>query len=393
MQIDFAYRTGDSLPLAEIRAAGPVVWSDSLQGWVVSSYDAVKTVLSDVARFTSEGTPIAAAFGAEAMLTNDTPMHHVMRAVWAKHVSKDAIGARAAVLERIAGELLLPVRTSLEAGETVDLTSIFQRYVIEVIGWLFAVPRASLADLQRWNRMFSDTPVLELTSDSPLYTRHLAAKQEVFDFLTNEMRDRRERMSKGEPLDDMIALMAIAEGRDGITHAIARDNLMNFFLGALDTTTRWLGNIVVMFGHRPALREQCRSDAAVLPPAIEEIMRIETVVQVLQRLVKEDTELAGHGLARHQSVFVFPGAANRDPVVFEQPNAFDLQRAQKPHLGFGFGFHHCLGINIARQEVLAFARVLLERLPPLAVVACDYGTSWALRGPKALRVQRAVTPD
>jgi cytochrome P450 len=116
-------------------------------------------------------------------------------------------------------------------------------------------------------------------------------------------------------------------------------------------------------------------------------MRCDTVAQTIQRRVRVDgAELGGPRLAAGDALFLLLGAANRDPAEFADPDRFDLHRRAGPHLGFGFGFHHCLGLNIARQEARAFVRVLLDALPELRVAEADFGDSWALWGPRRLEL-------
>jgi cytochrome P450 len=389
MDIDFAFRLNEGLPLTahrRIREAGPVVWSDTLGGWVVSSYEGVRAVLSDVVHFTMKGTPVAEQLGAEAMLVNDTPLHHVMRAVWAKQVSRSAMAMRVKELEDNAAWVLGAARSRLETGEAVDFIALFQRFVLEFISNSFAIPRDRLDAVARWSKMSADTPALGLEEGSPDHQRHHAAKQDVLDLIRDQVADRKERFRKGVQSEDLTSLMVAAEGRHGITEAMVRDNLFNFVLGALDTTEKWMGNIVITLCTDTGLREVLRADRSLIEPAINEIMRVNTVAQVIMRRVKEHVVLGGQQLKAGEPVFVMLGAANRDPAEFENADTFDMHRPIKANLGFGFGFHHCLGINIARQEALSFINVLLDTFPDLRIVVCDYGNSWALWGPRRLEV-------
>lgn len=391
MNIDLSIEPGTGYPLAvydSIRAGGPISWCDNLGGWAVCSYEGVKTVLADADRFTTRGTPIADAFGAEAMLVTEAPLHDRMRNVWARHASRAAMAARSDQFRAIAARWLRPAGARLDAGETLDLCELFQDYVAEVVTCLFEIPPAGANDLKRWNRMFADTPALAQEEQSSSYSRHHSAKEEVYAFLNGVMAERRARLAAGEDLQDFIALMVAAVGTGGITHTNAIDNLMNFFLGALDTTTRWLGNtVVVLHRHRDSLAE-VRSNRSCLSQALEEIMRLETVPQLLLRLVKTaGVELHGQPLQKNDVVYVLPGMANRDPALFARPGDFDIHRPARAHLGFGVGMHQCLGANAARQEVLAFIDVLLDELPDLEIVNCDYGDSWALWGPRNLSVR------
>jgi cytochrome P450 len=391
MDVDLSLRPGEGLPLdrmAGIRARGAVFRSDALAGWAVTTYDDVKRVLSDRARFASEGTPIAAAFGPEAMLVTDTLLHNRMRGVWAQSVSVAAMAARAAQIRGIAQRRIAPAVARLEGGESVDLVGVFQDFTAEAITWMTAIDRARIGDIQRWNRLMSDTPALGEPQDSPTYRQHFAARAEVYEFLRAKMRLRRERPAAGAAPEDLIAQIVAAEGRDGITEQIAADNLMNLVLGALDTTAKWLGNIIVTLAHQPDALAEIRADRRLLPQAIEEVMRTETVGQILMRRVREDaTPLAGQILAANDLVYVLPGIANRDPAAFDDADRFDIHRTPKLHLGFGFGMHQCLGLNIARQEAVSFIDVLLDRVAQFEIADCDYSPGWAFWGPVKLELR------
>jgi cytochrome P450 len=390
VRLDFDYRPDEGLPVAahrRLREAGQVVWSETLGGWMVSSYDGVRAVLSDLARFTSQGTPIAAAAGAQAMLVTDTPLHNSLRAVWAKHVSKAALALRREELERNAAGVLNAARARLEARESVDFIPLFRQFVMAFIAASFAIPSSRLDVFELWSELSADTPALELVAGSDAQQRHLAAKERVLELVREQVADRRQRLRAGEACDDYIGLMVAAEGQPGITADIVVDNIFNFILGAMDTTEKWLGNIVTRLSANPEAAAQIHADRRLIEPFIDEVMRCDTVAQVIQRRVKQEgVELHGVRMQQGDQIYLMLGAANRDPADFKNPDCFDIRRPQKLNFGFGFGFHHCLGLNIARQEAVAFIGVLLDTLPNLRVAACDYGNSWALWGPRALHM-------
>jgi cytochrome P450 len=390
MEIDFALRPGDGLPLElyrRLRDAGPVVWSETLGGWAVSGYAAVREVFGDVVRFTSAGTPVAEALGEQGMVVNDTPMHHTIRAVWARHVGIAAIEQRAAELEANALQALGTVRDRLETGQTVDFIPVFRAFVIRFITSSFGVPPDEARIFHRWSELSADAPAVAMEEGSAAQQNHFAVREAVFALIDRLVADRQRGLAAGETLGDLTALMVAAEGRDGITPAIVRDNLFNFILGALDTTEKWLGNIVLKLCECPELAAALRADRSLIAPFAEEVMRCDTVAQTIQRRVRQDgADFAGLRLGAGESIFLLLGAANRDPVEFVDPDRFDLNRKGSPQLGFGFGFHHCLGLNIARQEARAFVHVLLDALPALRVAESHFGDSWALWGPRRLKL-------
>jgi len=388
--VNFEYRPNEGLPFSayqRLRESGPVLWSEALGGWLVSSFSGVRTILSDVTRFTSEGTPIAAAAGAEAMLVTDTPSHDTLRAIWVKRVSGPAIAARMQELEGNAARVLSAVQEPLAAGEVIDFIPLFRQFVMAFIGASFAIPQDRLDVFQLWSRLSADTPAIELAENSPALERHLVAKNRVLDLVREQVEDRRQRFRRHEQPDDLISLMVAAEGQPGITPAIVVDNVFNFVLGAMDTTEKWLGNILVRFFGHPGLLAEIRANRRLIEPLLQEAMRFDTVAQVIQRRVRhEDVNLSEARLRAGDQIYLMLGAANRDPAEFENADSFDLHRRVKLNLGFGFGFHQCLGFNIAKQEAMAFIAVLLDKLPNLHIAGCDYGTSWALWGPRALQI-------
>ena len=246
MDIDFTLGPGEGLPLGtyrRLREAGPVVWSDTLGGWAVSGYEATREALADVARFTSAGTPVADVFGTQGMLVNDTPLHHTLRAVWARHVGIAAMERRTAELEANAAGALGAVCARLEAGEAVDFIPVFRDFVIRFIVASFGVPPERAGIFFRWSELSADTPALGMEEGSAEAQRHFAARLAVFDLIDELVADRQRRFAAGETPEDLTALMVAAEGRELITASVVRDNLLNFILGALDTTEKWLGNV------------------------------------------------------------------------------------------------------------------------------------------------------
>ena len=96
--------------------------------------------------------------------------------------------------------------------------------------------------------------------------------------------------------------------------------------------------------------EDLRNDLSIMPLAIEELLRYDSPVMSLGRVVKQEVELGDKTLAPGERVFAMLVAANRDPKVFENPNQLNLRRNPNPHMAFGKGPHHCMGMPLARDE-------------------------------------------
>jgi pikromycin synthase len=100
-------------------------------------------------------------------------------------------------------------------------------------------------------------------------------------------------------------------------------------------------------------------------------------------------EVAGTHIPEGAHIMALIGAAGRDPERYADPDTFDIHREAKPHLGFGFGMHTCLGAILARMETAQAANALLDRMPPFRFVEPVTYDSYMLRGPSRLVIERA----
>lgn len=399
MQIDFslAAPVEDGSHLGElykpIRESGPVFWSEELQGWIVSGYAEVKALLKRHRIFTNDKSPQRAAFGPEAMLFHDTGLHNRIRAVWAKAVLPSAILDLRDMLRAVAARRQAPLLEALDQGEAVDLVPIFQDFTTDIITELMDVPDTRRDDFKYWNRIISGTAQLQLAPGDPRITERDAAKRDLYAFLRGEIQRHKSKDAAGSSNGNLTTMMIHAEGQEGITDEVVIDNLVNLFLGALDTTVRWLGNVVVQLMHHQAVLSEVIERPELLSQAAEEVQRYQSVVQVFTRHVsEEDFEVGNQTLRAGSLVYLFPGATGWDPAVFDKPEEFDIHRDQQAdhaHLGFGFGLHQCLGMHLARAEIVAFLEPLLAHMPHWRIAEADYGASWTLWGPVQLKVQRA----
>ena len=106
-----------------------------------------------------------------------------------------------------------------------------------------------------------------------------------------------------------------------------------------------------------------RDDRTLLRQAVDEAVRLEPTDPIFRRLVTRDVTLAGVDIPAGAVIEMNLGAANRDPARWDDPERFDVRREPKPHLGFAGGPHVCLGMHVARAEMLVAMDAVLDRLP------------------------------
>ncbi|MEU8545857.1 cytochrome P450 [Streptomyces roseoverticillatus] len=124
------------------------------------------------------------------------------------------------------------------------------------------------------------------------------------------------------------------------------------------------GGMLALLDH-PGQFALLRSRPELIPTAVEEMLRYWSPVVHFRRTAARDTELGGQRIRRGEKVVVFHPSANRDERVFPDPDRFDITRSPNDHVSFGFGPHFCLGAHLARAQMRALLRAVLERLPGL----------------------------
>ena len=131
-----------------------------------------------------------------------------------------------------------------------------------------------------------------------------------------------------------------------------------------------------------------REEPALIPSAVEELLRFDSPVQVDVRSVLEDCDVNGFRVQRGDNIIALLGAANRDPDRFQTPERLDVRRREQNHLAFGRGIHHCLGAPLARLEGRVVLETLIERFASMSLLDdCPaFRNSVVLRGLDSLPV-------
>jgi cytochrome P450 len=156
-------------------------------------------------------------------------------------------------------------------------------------------------------------------------------------------------------------MVALKLSRDGdLDLGYLSGEVTNLYAAATASTGHLLASAMRMLLTHPDQMAEVRAEPALIRPMLDEVLRLKSPVQWLQRVVTADTELAGTPLARGDVILVLWAAGNRDPAKFEHPNRFWIRRPHvaRDQLGFGHGIHRCIGAALGRLE----GRIAFERL-------------------------------
>lgn len=315
-----------------------------------------------------------------AVLFKDPPAHTRVRTLVGRAfapVAREAVSR----IERIAHELL----DAVEGRDTFDLIGAFTALLpVYVIADAMGIPREDCAALKRWSARL--IALLDIHDDGDATAVAKTATAELSRYLEALIELRRAR-----PGADLISrLLAVEQEGERLSAAEVLSNCILLLGAGYETTICVLGTAIHALLERPVQLRRLREHPALLPLAVEEFVRYDSPVQMVFRVSAEACMVRGVEISAGTPVLGVVGSANRDPLVFADPDTLDLSRSPNRHLGFGHGRHACLGSQLARQEVQHALRVLLERMPTLRLA--DAGPerldTILFRGLKSLRVQR-----
>ncbi len=345
---------------ARLRIEAPVQFDERFGNWNVFRYADVQRVLSDHESFSSDQSAGAPANRGNPMMASliaiDPPRHAHLRALVNKAFTPRAISELAPRIQAIANDLLDSVEGRTEIDVIDDLA--YPLPVI-VIAELLGIPSEDRAAFKIW----SD----ELVGTADV-VGNLTAIRDMVAYFDRVIDQRREA-----PRHDLVSALLVAEV-DG--ERLSPMEILGFCVLLLvagnETTTNLIGNAMRCFTTEAGLLDRVRSHPALLPVAIEEVLRYSSPVQMLpNRIARHDTVVGDQLIRAGESLAVWIGSANRDETKFPNADLFVADRSPNQHLAFGWGIHFCLGAPLARLEAQIALSTILRRFSVLQQSAVE----------------------
>ncbi len=377
------FYAGDPYPAyRELRATAPVCWNDVTNFWALSKYEDIRFVSTNPATFTStRGITIPDPQMGNAvqegnLIFTDPPRHRQLR----KLINSGFTRRRVAVLEPKIREIVRGLLDGIQPDSVHEFADeIAAPLPTRMIAELIGAPADDWEQFRAWSDAATGTADPEIELDP------MVAMGQLYEYFQKLIAARRV-----DARDDLLSVLAGAE-IDGVR--LTDEDLLNFaylLLVAGNETTRnliALGTLALI-----AHPDQCRllaDDPALIPGAVEEMLRWTSPVVHMARTATTDVEIRGQRIAEGDVVVMLYGSANRDEEIFgTDSEEFKVTRHPNPHIAFGCGEHSCVGAQLARLEACVMFDELLRRVPKLELVgAVDRMRATMVPGVKRMPVR------
>lgn len=366
-----------------LRTNAPVYMIDQIKTWFISRHsDAVK-ILDDNVNFSVENLPIGENWAPEVQaamrtLFVDDPDHARLRGVVSGFFMPAAVKKRESEISKI---ISLAIERIVESGKTkIDVQKEFAYSVpIDVLSMLMGLPKEDFSLFHEWAPKLNEALLPIQTAEQQQAGAEAAIA--VRDYLHELIRCQRAERLGGETI-----LSLLIEGvRSGV---MSEDEMLpqavQLYIGGHETTLQLIGlTLHALFTH-PTELDKVKADPTLALKAVEETVRWDGVSHGIVRRVASDYRLHGVTMKANDMVFVGNASANRDPLVFEDPDRFSIERrGRAAHLGFGRGIRYCLGQNVAKLEAKLAVAAFIQAFPNARLsegFVPQYGQNLMMRG-------------
>jgi cytochrome P450 len=361
----------------KLRDAGPAVWLTRYEMYALTRYDSVRRALMDWESFASHNGVMMNDQMNHLLrgntLCSDGAEHDALRHVLVRPLTPRALRP---VKEQIATEAEILVDRLVSEGTFDAATDLAHHLPVTVVSKLVGLPERGRERMLVWaQEMFN--------CFGPLNDRTIAS----FPVLEEMMKYATDEAVPGKLKPGSWAEGIHAAVTRGEVPAQACPAMMVDYLGpSLDTTIFAIGTAVWLFANHPDQWDLVRADPLLMPSAVNEVLRYDAPIQGFSRYIAHEVELDGTVMPAGSRAIVFYGAANRDERKYPDPDRFDIRRRPGDHLGFGVGPHACVGMNLARIEMLALFSALAKRIRRFTILEEEPVLNNVMRGFKTLRV-------
>ena len=394
----------------------PIVYSESLDAWIVAGRKHVMEILADSRSWSNrsvgssqkanehffrlmrelrqepEMAPLVEEFtsvrrNGTVLILTDPPTHLRHRRAFSDLFRPKRIRSMTDEIKAISDELVAKLRPRGQADWVADYAI---QMPITILARNFGVPEEDGPKFKNWSDVLgSRIGRIHLTKED---IRDLILREKEFREYFTPLLEERER----NPQDDLISDIATAAvDGESLTDAEKLEACQQFVIAGHETTTSNIANIGRRIAADPGLRDRLAADRSLVSGFVEEVLRLDPPVLGFFRMATTDMDVGGMKIAEGEYVWVAYAGGNRDPSGCPMSHDFDMTRHPNQHFSFGYGEHACLGAELARAQSVIATNALLD-LPNLSLAPDHvdaYSDSYILRGLRSLKITFDAVPE
>ncbi len=352
---------------ARLREQAPVHYCrDSAFGpyWSITKYLDIKYVNTHNELFSSEPNIVlqdqAEDFKLPMFIAMDPPKHDQQR----KEVAAVAGPRNLAALEPTIRGRVCQILDSLPVGEQFDwVDRVSIELTTQMLATLFDFPFDERRKLTRWSDVATAAPMPGGIVES--VEQRQSELRECLERFTQLWNER----VNAAPGNDLVSMLAHGESTKNMHPMEYLGNLVLLIVGGNDTTRNSISGGVLALNQNPEQYRKLREQPELIPNMVSEMIRWQTPLAYMRRRVLEDTEVGGQTLRAGEKVAMWYVSGNRDPDMFDDPDAFRIDRPNaRKHIAFGFGIHRCMGNRVAEMQLRVLWEEILKRFHTVEVV-------------------------
>jgi cytochrome P450 len=361
----------------ELRAHAPVVHTERFLGcYMPTTYEAVKQVAYDTEHFSSRRVIVRdvrpETLQSAPPITSDPPEHKPAKQLLLPPFTPDAMKKLEPRVRAICNELI----DEFIADGKCDAAARYTKHIpVRAIAHMLGIPEKDGDLFIKWIHGILELGIRD--NDALMNAVH-----EMTGYFAGQI-----ELRKTRPTDDLISTLMNARGKDGqpLSDVHVLGSLRLLLIAGIDTSWSAIGASLWHLAKNPGDRERLIAEPALMPSAVEELLRAYAPVTMAREVIKE-TVVSGCPVKPGNMVLLSFPAANRDPAVFADADKVVIDRKENRHAAFGLGIHRCVGSNLARMEMTVAIEEWLKRIPdfrldPAGQVTWSEGT---VRGPRQL---------
>ena len=360
----------DPYPFFDRARSEPVFYSSLFDAYVLTRYDDIISVLKNPKQFSSVNslqsivnfTPevvdiLRKGFPFVSIINTDGERHQRLRAPFMKVFASEQLAKVEDSIRQIGDRLL---DNFINDGRADIVKQFAHPLPLEVILTMYSVPLEIIPQVTQWAGNMTQLFSAPLSPERQVEcaSSFISLQQYVASLIAEKRKS---------PQDDLISNI-LNSGLDTPELVLC---LCEMIQAGHATSADFIGTAVKLFAERPQVWQKLHQNPALIPGALEEVLRYDTPAPSMIRITTEEAVFGEVTIPQGARILILYGSANRDETRYQDGDNFDIDRFQDTapnHIAFSHGLHHCLGSNLARREGRIAIEILSQRLPSLRIV-------------------------